>query len=129
MDELTTFLFEMADISPCRILELTGDEGTAASLKEQGFDVVRPDEGTFEEVSFDAVISQDSAAAAEAAKLLKQGGTYLLSDVCLTDVKEHVLALEEAGFVVLHVEDATFLRSAAHPEEKHHYFLTVCEKL
>lgn len=133
--ELTGFLLEMAGLSPCRILDMDPHAAeTVAYLKELGFDAVAMGDG--ELADFDAVISEGTfheteRGAGEAARYLKQGGMLLLADVCLVDVKEHIAILEQAGFHVLHVEDATALWMELYPEQcsKCRYFLTICEKL
>lgn len=165
-EELTIFLLEMAGLTPCRILDMGAGEGkTVRYLKSIGFEALGIDknpgadveEGDFlhtlhQDGSFDAVISEcafyasgDAAGAAkEAARLLKQGGKLLLSDVCFGTVNEHITMLEGADFSVLHVEDATPLwreyyleriwdgtaqeLCSAEEEKKCRYFLTICER-
>ena len=148
-DVLTDFLLTMSGMEPCRILDLgAGDGATVGMLQTQGYFAEGTD-GTvpcaYEEGSFDAVISegvcygsgQKEAMWQEALRLLKKGGMFLLADVCFTDTKGHVAALQDAGFQVEHVEDASALWAEYGLLEqveqlggrgRCRYFLSVCSK-
>jgi len=126
-DELTGFLLAMSNLAPCRVLTLGGG---ADFLLEQGYFAQELDLGAQPEEEFDATLLEnggDSALWQEALRVLKPGGHLLLADLCVTDVKTHVLALQEAGFEVLHVEDATALWEGP-ADAKTRYFLSVCRK-
>lgn len=155
-EELTQFLLAMSGLEPCRILDLgAGDGRTVRLLNEQGFFAQGIDETAGENVeagdvlhcpyadgSFDAVVAegvcyasgQEQAVWQEAKRLLKTGGMLLLADFCFTDTKGHVQALENAGFQVMHVEDATAvwldIGCVEDMEEwnRCRYFLSICEK-
>jgi len=155
-EELTQFLLAMSGLEPCRILDLGAGEGrTVRMLIDQGFFAQGIDECAgeyveagdllhcpYEDGSFDAVIAegvcyasgQEQAVWQEAKRLLKNSGLLLLADFCFTDTKGHVQALENAGFQVLHVEDATALWLDAGGLEdmkewkRCRYFLTICER-
>ena len=144
--ELTQFLLAMSGLAPCRILNLGTDNGqTVELLLEQGFFAEETGEilnCAYEDGSFDAVIAegvcyasgQEQAVWQEAKRLLKTGGMLLLADFCFTDTKGHVQALENAGFQVMHVEDATAvwldIGCVEDMEEwnRCRYFLSICEK-
>ena len=144
--ELTQFLLAMSGLAPCRILNLGTDNGqTVELLLEQGFFAEETGEilnCAYEDGSFDAVIAegvcyasgQEQEAWREARRLLKTGGMFLMADLCFTDTKGHVQALQDAGFQVLHVEDATALwLESGCPEDlegqgRCRYFLSICEK-
>lgn len=145
--ELTEFLLAMSGLGPCRLLELGAEEASSVLLEAgyfaQGVDAVLAPE--FEDGAFEAVLSQgvlygsgqEKAAWQEALRLLKQGGLFLLADACFSDVKGHVAVLQEAGFEVLHVEDATALWAEYGQMEileqlggrgRCRYFLSICRK-
>ena len=154
--ELTEFLLAMSGLEPCRILDLgAGDGRTVGMLLEQGFFAQGIDSCAgenveagdvlhcpYEDGSFDAVITEGVAYASgqeqellqEAKRVLKPGGMLLLADFCFTDTKGHVIMLENAGFQVNHVEDATAIwLDAGGLEEMEEwdrcrYFLSICEK-
>lgn len=156
---LTEFLLTMSGLAPCRILDLGAGSGeTIRLLREQGYFAQGIDETGNEDVepgdilhchyedgSFDAVISEgvlfgtgrETEGWAEALRLLKTGGTFLLADVCFTDVRGHVDRMQKAGFQVEHVEEATALwGDCGYLEQveqlggkgRCRYFLSVCTK-
>lgn len=158
-EALTEFLLAMSGLEPCRILDLgAGEGGTVRLLREQGFFAQGIDSEPSADVEagdflhcpygdgeFDAVLSegvffgsgQEEACWQEALRLLKKGGMLLLADVCFTDVKGHVTRLQDAGFQVDHVEDATALWAEYGLLEqveqvggkgRCRYFLSVCQK-
>ena len=157
--ELTEILLMMSGLEPCRILDLgAGDGATVRSLRDQGFFAQGLDqEGNadveagdclhchYEDGSFDTVISegvcygsgQEAELWKEALRLLRKGGQFLLADVCFSNVKGHVQKLEEAGFQVNHVEDATVLWAEyglldqveqVGGKGRCRYLLSICEK-
>lgn len=149
-DVLTEFLLTMSGLEPCRILDLGAGNGeTVRMLLEQGFFAEGTDEvlpTAYEDGSFDAVICEGICYGSgrktelwqEALRLLKQGGMLLLADVCFTDTKGHVAELENAGYQVEHVEDASALWAEFGLLEqvellggrgRCRYFLSVCTKL
>jgi len=148
-DVLTEFLLTMSGLEPCRVLDLgAGNGDTVRLLQEQGYFAEGADGDLpcgYADGSFDAVISegvcygsgQQEGLWQEALRLLKTGGMFLLADVCFTDTKGHVAALQDAGFQVEHVEDASALWAEYGLLEqveqlggrgRCRYFLSVCTK-
>ncbi len=132
--EMTRHLLELADLKPCRILDMGAGKGQAVELLlTLGFDAVGIDlsieseqEGIamiqgdflntpFAMESFDAVLSEcafyvsgnPKEALKEAARLLKKGGKLLLADVSFVDEKDYRQQMESAGFSILYIEDIT----------------------
>ena len=127
-EEHTLHMLELSGLKPgARILDMGAGSGDTVRLLNalgccaSGIDLgPRGDSvelgdmlhAPYPDESFDAVVSQCTfyssghvdAALREARRLLRPGGTLLLSDVWFTDSKQ---ALEAAGFGLLHREDMT----------------------
>ncbi|MGI6152033.1 MAG: class I SAM-dependent methyltransferase [Christensenellales bacterium] len=125
----TKRLLALADLTPCRILDMGAGEGaTLKLLRDLGFDAVGIDKAgkngaiagdflhcPFSDGSFDAVLSEcaffvsgnPKKALSEAFRLLKKGGKLLLSDVYFGTREEAKKCLKEAGFRVLAFADET----------------------
>lgn len=134
--ETTRRLLELAEIEPCRILDMgAGSGATLQLLKKLGFDArgidLEPGPGVakgdllrtgFPDGCFDALISEctffisgDSCGALrEAHRLLKRGGKLLLSDVFCGDEADFRGFLQTGGFDPLSCVDIT-------DEWKHYY--------
>lgn len=127
--QMTRRLIELANINPCRILDMgAGTGSTVKFLKELGFDAcgidLEPGEGVekgdmlntgFPAGSFDAIISEcvffisGSAVGAisEARRLLEIGGKLLLSDILYGDEETLREFLRTEGFRLLNCIDIT----------------------
>ena len=125
----TKKLIQMAQLSPCRILDMGAGKGeTVAYLKEQGYDAVGIDinagdgilcadylHSPFEDESFDAVISEcsffisgdEDRAFSEAYRVLRHGGVMLYGDVCVDEPTVKFRKLTDAGFEIEKTEDIT----------------------
>ena len=129
-EEQTRRLLRLAELkSGARVLDLGAGAGESVALlralgfEARGLDLQPRGEGVergdllaapFPDASFDAILSEcaffasgdQGRALAEAHRLLRPGGTLLLSDVFFTP-PEGLLAA--AGFILLHDEDVTDL--------------------
>lgn len=125
--ETTARLISMAELAPCRILDMGAGDGaavrwlTALGFEAEGIDLA-PGEGVrrgnflsspWPDGAFDAVISECAfyisgdaeGAAREAARLLRPGGRLLLSDISFDGAESHRAILAGAGLRVLRCED------------------------
>ncbi len=125
----TARLLAMAELKPCRILDMGAGRGaTVAFLRALGYDAVGVDRVPFAEVeladfhacpfpdeSFDAVITEcsfyvsgdEAGAIREASRLLKPHGAMLRADVCFGDIGDWRDLCGADGLRLVGYSDAT----------------------